>query len=60
MRWIVACRLGGGLAPTKLSPVPSIFTFPKYLQRKPPKSQTDPEERRKEYETVYIQKETRR
>ena len=67
--WIVACRLGGGLAPTKSSYVPSIFAFPKYLQRKRPKSRTDPDERRQkqrnttdveEYETVYLQKETRR
>lgn len=46
-----------------------FFPFPKYLQRKSPKSRTDPEERRQkqrnttdveEYETVYLQKETRR
>ena len=52
MRWIVACRLGGGLAPTKLSPVPSIFAFPTYIQRKPPKSQTDPEEKRQKQRRI--------
>ena len=62
MRWIAACRLDslnvtrhtricsvhfeGGLGPTKLNPVPSIFAFPQHLQRKPLKSRTDPEERR--------------
>ena len=48
-RWIAACRLEslnvtrhtriskhfeGGLGPTKVNPVPTIFDFPKHLQRK--------------------------
>ena len=48
-RWIAACRLEslnvtrhtriskhfeGGLEPTKVNPVPTIFDFPKHLQRK--------------------------
>ena len=63
MRWIEACRLDslnvtrhtricsvhfeGGLGPTKLNPVSSIFAFPEHLQRRLPKSRTDPEERRR-------------
>ena len=62
LRWIAACRLDslnvtrhtricsvhfeGGLGPTKLNLVPSIFAFPQHLQRKLPKSRADPEERR--------------
>ena len=62
LRWIAACLLDslhvtrhnricsvhfeGGLGPTKLNPVPSIFAFPQHLQRKLPKSRVDPEERR--------------
>ena len=37
-----ASRMEGG--PTKLNPVPLILAFPQHLQRKPPKSCTDPEE----------------
>ena len=49
LRWIAACRLDslnitrhtricsfhfeGGLGPTKLNPVPSIFAFPQHLQK---------------------------
>ena len=62
LRWITACRLDslnvtrhtricsvhfeGGLGPTKLNLVPSIFAFPQHLQRKLLKSRADPEERR--------------
>lgn len=61
-RWIVACRLEtlsvtrhtricskhfeGGLGPTKASPIPTIFDFPKHLQPKKVKQRQDPEERR--------------
>ena len=57
-RWIVACRLEslnvtrhtricskhfeGGLGPTKANPVPTIFDFPKHLQRKEMKQRQDP------------------
>ena len=63
MRWIATCRLDslnvtrhtrirsiyfeGGLGPTKLNPVPSIFAFRQHHWWKPPKSSTDPEERRR-------------
>ena len=63
MRGIKACRLDslnltrhtricsvlfeGGIHPTELNSVPSSFAFPQHLQRKPPKSRTDPEERRR-------------
>ena len=63
LRWIAACCLDslnvkrhtricsvhfdGGLGPTKLNPVPSIFAFPQHLQRKLPKSRSDPKERRR-------------
>ena len=61
-RWIAACRLEslnvtrhtricskhfeGGLGPTKANPVPTIFDFPKHLQRKEVKQRQDPEARR--------------
>ena len=61
-RWIAACRLEslsvtrhtqicskhfeGGLGPTKASPIPTIFDFPKHLQPKKVKQRQDPEERR--------------
>ncbi|CAH3194694.1 unnamed protein product [Porites evermanni] len=61
-RWIAACRLEslnvtrhtricskhfeGGLGPTKANPVPTIFDFPKHLQRKKVKPRQDPEGRR--------------
>ena len=61
-RWIAACRLEslnvtrhtricskhfeGGLGPTKANPVPTIFDFPKHLQRKELKQRQDPESRR--------------
>ena len=61
-RWIAACRLEslnvtrhtricskhfeGGLGPTKANPVPTIFDFPKHLQRKEVKPRQDPEGRR--------------
>ena len=61
-RWIAACRLEslnvtrdtricakhfeGGLGPTKANPVPTIFDFPKNLQRKEVKPRQDPEGRR--------------
>ena len=61
-RWIPACRLEslnvtghtpicskhfeGGLGPTKANPVPTIFDFPKHLQRKEVKPRQDPEGRR--------------
>ena len=37
----------GGLGPTKLNHVLSLFAFPQHFQRKPPKSRTDPEDRRR-------------
>ena len=62
-RWIAACRLNslnvtrhtricsahfeGGLGPTKLNPVPTIFSFPTHLQPKTQRKRTDPEERRR-------------
>ena len=62
MQLIVACRLDslnvtrhtricsvhleGGLGPTKLNHVSSIFAFPQHLRWKPPKSRTYLEERR--------------
>lgn len=62
-RWIVACRLSslnvtrhtricsahfeGGIGPTKLNPVPTIFSFPTHLQPKTQRKRTDPEERRR-------------
>lgn len=62
-RWIAACRLSslnvtrhtricsahfeGGLGPTKVNPVPTIFSFPTHLQPKTPRKRTDPEERRR-------------
>ena len=33
--------------PTKLNPVPTIFSFPTHLQPKTPRKRTDPEERRR-------------
>ena len=61
-RWMAACRLEslnvtrhtricskhfeGGLGPTKANPVPTIFDFPKHLQRKEVKQRQDPEARR--------------
>ena len=61
-RWIAACRLEslnvtrhtricskhfeGGLGPTKANPLPTIFDFPKHLQRKEVKQLQDPEARR--------------
>ena len=61
-RWIAACRLEslnvtrhtricskhfeGGLGPTKANPVPTIFDFPKHLQRKEMKQRQDPEAKR--------------
>ena len=61
-RWTAACRLEslnvtrhtricskhfeGGLGPTKANPVPTIFDFPKHLQRKEVKPRQDPEGRR--------------
>ena len=36
-----------GLGQTKLNPVNTIFVFRQHLRRKPPKSRTDPEERRR-------------
>ena len=61
-RWIAACRLEslnvtrhtricskhfvGGLGPTKANPVPTIFDFPKHLQRKEVKQRQDPETKR--------------
>lgn len=61
-KWIAACRLEslnvtrhtricckhfeGGLGPTKANPVPTIFDFPKHLQRKEVKQRQDPEARR--------------
>ena len=56
-----------GLGSTKLNPGPSIFTLTQHLQRKPPKSRADPEERSrkqqkktpqrlKTQESVYLQK----
>ena len=61
-RWIAACRLEslnatrqtricskhfeGGLGQTKANPVPTIFDFPKHLQRKEVKPRQDPEARR--------------
>ena len=63
MRWIAACRLDcfnvtrhtricsihleGGLGPSKLNPVLSLFAFPQHLRSKPPKRRTDPKERRR-------------
>ena len=62
-RWIAACRLSslnvtrhtricsahfeGGLGPSKLNPVPTIFSFPTHLQPKTRRKRTDPEERRR-------------
>lgn len=62
-RWIASCRLSslnvtrhtgicsahfeGGLAPTKLNPTPTIFSFPSHLQTKTHRERTDPEERRR-------------
>ena len=62
-RWIAACRLSslnvtrhtricsahfeGSLGPTKLNPVPTIFSFPTHLQPKTQRKRTDPEERRR-------------
>ena len=62
-RWIAACRLSslnvtshtrnclahfeGGLGPTKLNPVPTIFSFPTHLQPKTQRKRTDSEERRR-------------
>ena len=56
-RWIAACRLErlnvtrhtrvcskhfeGGLVPIKANPVPTIFDFPKHLQRKEVKQRQD-------------------
>ena len=61
-RWIAACRLEslnvtrhtricskhfeGGLGSTKATPLPTIFDFPKHLQRKEVKQRQDPEARR--------------
>ena len=61
-RWIAACRLEslnvtrhsricckhfeGGLGSTKANPLPTIFDFPKHLQRKEVKQRQDPEARR--------------
>ena len=61
-RWIAACRLEslnvtrhtricskhfeGGLGPKKANPLPTIFDFPKHLQRKEVKQLQDPEARR--------------
>ena len=61
-RWIAACRreslnvtrhtrrcskhFEGGLGPTKANPLPTIFDFPKHLQRKEVKQRQDPEARR--------------
>ena len=61
-RWIAACRLEslnvtrhtricskhfeGGLGLTKANPLPTIFDFPKHLQRKEVKQRQDPEARR--------------
>ena len=61
-RWIAACRLEslnvtrhtricckhfeGDLGPTKANPLPTIFDFPKHLQRKEVKQRQDPEARR--------------
>ena len=36
----------GGLGPTKASPIPTIFDFPKHFQPKKVKQRQDPEERR--------------
>ena len=42
---ICSIHFKGGLGPTKLNTVLSIFTFPQHLRRKSPKSRADPEER---------------
>ena len=44
---ICSVHFEGGLDPTKLNPVPSIFAFPQHLQRKLPKSRADPKEGRR-------------
>ena len=76
--WNAACRLEslnvtrhtrirsklfeGGLGPTKANPVPTIFDFPKHIQRKQVKQRQDPEARRLKNtsSTNRIQKKTQR